>query len=300
MGVQIPLGAKFCDELQFMRQMVDKIISIALILAMATGCSSFGRHGLSSKAAVSAQDAEEISVGRQIHESIIAKMPVYEDAVVTGYIRQLGQSFVPHVKRQNLPYQFSVLSDDRIFATSAPGGYVYITTGFIEFLDNEAELASVLAHEMGELQRRDPKLSTSLKLLEKTIQGSAVVAPIFGSIGALAMLGLVGVHSLAANEPYKTSRLEKADDLALQYLSEAGYDPQGMINLYYKILEASPQELMYLFDYQQSRTVTWSRVANLEKLFKNLPSDRQIFNVNRERFLSMTQTLREHIPQSTT
>jgi len=279
-------------------QILKKILSILLILSSLTGCAPFGRQRLSSQATVSAQDAEEISIGRQIHESIIARMPIYQNAAVTTYVRQITQSFVPFVNRKNLPYQVSVLSDDRIFATSAPGGYVYITTGFIAFLDNEAELAAVLAHEMGELQRRDPKLSNALKILEKTITASSVVAPVFGSIGALAMLGLVGIHSMTAGEPNKTKKLERADELALEYLLKSGQDPQGLIDLYYKILQASPQELMYLFDYQQSRTVTMSRLDRVESLLRKLPLDGKIFETNRDRFLLMTQPLHNSTSQS--
>ncbi len=267
---------------------------------MLGGCSSFGNRKLSSEAGIASQDAEEIAIGRQIHESIIARMPVYQNETVNAYIRTLGQSLIPYVRRKNLPYHFSVLSDDRIFATSAPGGYVYITTGFVRFVDNEAELAAVLAHEMGELQRRDPKLSQAIKLLEKTIAASSVVAPVFGSIGALAMLGLVGVHSMVSNEPNKTSRLEEADELALEFLWKAGHDPQGLIDVYYKIIEASPQDLMYLFDYQQSRTVTMTRLLHAESLFSKMEVGQKAFDARRDQFLLMTQTLREQVPQVST
>lgn len=280
-----------------LNQLLRKILSISLILSLLTGCTPFSRRHGSSAASISAEDEQEIAIGRQIHESIISRMPVYGNQATNDYVRKIGQGFVPFVARRNLPYHFSVLNDTRIFATSAPGGYIYITTGFIAFLDNEAELAGVLAHEMGELQHRDPQFSIAIKMLEKTIAASSMVAPVFGSIGALAMLGLVGIHSMVSGEPNKTKRLEKADELALQYMLKAGQDPQGLFDAYYKILNASPRELMDLFDYQQSRTVTLSRIEQLENFYLKIPLEKQVFETNRNRFLFMTKPLHDAVPQ---
>src|SRR3989338_7752892 len=86
--------------------------------------------------------------------------------------------------------RFIVLEDDRIYATQAPGGYVYITIGFFKFLASEIELAGILAYEIGMLQYRDPRLSKLKKALDLLLQTGSYVGPAFGSIGALSVLGL--------------------------------------------------------------------------------------------------------------
>jgi len=90
-----------------------------------------------------------------------------------------------------LVYRFTILYDEKIYATSAPGGYIYLTTGMLNFLQNEAELASVLAHEIGRLQYKDPRFTQSDDVLNAATQAGASIAPMFGPIGSLASLGLV-------------------------------------------------------------------------------------------------------------
>ena len=79
------------------------------------------------------------------------------------------------------------LYSEKIYATSAPGGFVYVTTGMLTYLENEAELAGILAHEIGEQQFKDPRFSKIQKGIEHMTHGVALVGPLFGQIGALAV-----------------------------------------------------------------------------------------------------------------
>jgi len=111
------------------------------------------------------------------------------------------------------------------------GGKVYITTGFLNFLENEAELAAVLAHELGQLQfhMKDPRKWNIIR--QVIIIGATVGSLFLGPFAPLAMIGGQTVVSISKLGKAKADRAIPADEKALAYLLEANYDPQSAINI---------------------------------------------------------------------
>ena len=275
-----------------MSNLAKKIVAGLILAFYLPACASNSHHIHSNDSSDYSFTSGEVSLGKQIHNYIISKMPVYENPQVNQYVQTIGKRLATFAKRKNLPYQFIILQDERIYATSAPGGFVYITTGFILFSENEAELAAVLAHEIGELQMKDPRFSRTKSIVEKVIAGGAMAAPLFGNLGVLAVLGVVGMYALINEEDAQEKRLLKADKTALYLLTDAGEDPQGLIDVCHKLLNASPRNLMYLYDYYQTRPVTESRIKKLESHFTSLPLQNKTFTTNRSYFLDMLKSLR--------
>ncbi len=267
-------------------------LAVFLIAAQFCGCAS--RPQIShSLAAVSAQsNQDEIALGAKIHEFIISKIPVYDHPEINDYVTGIGRSMVSHVKRKDLPYRFIILKDDRIYATSAPGGFIYITTGFLLFIQNEAELSAVLAHEIGELQMKDRRLSRLNDYMEKTLAAGAMVAPAFGTIGALGLLGLFGVYAVSGRVDSQEKRIYKADKTALIIMTQANEDPQGLVEILRRILYAGPRDLMYLYDYMQSRPVTSERIEKTERFFSALSLEQRSFDTRRDHFLEEMQPIK--------
>ena len=236
----------------------------------------------------------EAEMGREIHQAIVASFRIYTEPRVVGYVTRIGRSIARSAERQGLAYQFTILYDDRVYATEAPGGYVYVTTGFLNFLQNEAELAAVLAHEIGELQYRDPSLSVSRRVLHLAAQGGAVAAPLFGPFGTIAAGGLVLLDALVESKiATPEGRLQRADRLALLYLVEAGRDPQGYLDVLSRFLNRNPEWTPYCYDYLQSRPVTLARFQQVLAEFEKLPLEGRSFTANRARYLEMTKGVRE-------
>lgn len=219
-----------------------------------------------------------MAIGQQIHSQILSSFYPYTDKKVVNYVTKVGDSLAGHARRDEIPYRFTVLYSDKIYAASAPGGFVYLTTGMLHFLDNESELAAVMAHEIAQLQYKDPQLSKTKKVLESVTRGGAMVAPAFGSIGALAALGLAVVHNMSQAQVPMEKRLMRADARAFTYMTEAGYDPQGMIDVFYKFLNAESEMIPYFYDYYQSRPITESRVQAMQDAFEELPLEGKTFN----------------------
>ncbi|MFZ5803107.1 MAG: M48 family metalloprotease [Candidatus Omnitrophota bacterium] len=232
--------------------------------------TSFG-GGAEAAPKVSASVADEIAVGQEIHSQIITGFQVYTKPEVVQYVEKIGRSLLSRVSRKELPYQFTILYNEKIYATSAPGGFIYLTTGMLAFLDSEAELAAVLAHEIGQLQYQDPRFSHFKKNVEELTRAGSSVAPAFGSFGALAMLGLMMLNaSLEQGVKTPEERLRAADDAAFEYLLSAGYDPQAVMDVIGKFLRAEKKITPYFYDYYQARPITQERYAHLAAGFQGL------------------------------
>jgi predicted Zn-dependent protease len=227
----------------------------------------------------------EIMAGDAIHQRILSEYYVYTETRVTEYVQSVGVK-ISDVANREMGYEFIVLYSDKMFTASAPGGRVYITTALLAFLENEAELAGVLAHEVGQLQYRDPEFSTTRKVAEGLHQVSAVAAPFFGIFGVVAILGTAGFHAASSVEKTKQDRVEFADKVALFKLVDAGYDPQGLLDFIYRLTELGPASITSIMDYYWSRPVNVERVEKLKLNFKKLPLENREFHSHRKRYLT--------------
>ena len=238
--------------------------------------------------------SQEVSIGRQINQQILASFAVYTDPATVDYVNQVSGKLSRHAERQDIPYQVTLLYSDKLYATSAPGGFIYVTTAMMNFLQNEAELASVLGHEIARLQYRDPTLSEARKKLQQVSQAGAMVSSAFGSIGALAALGFVALG--AASTPHAMSpekRLIDADRRAMEYLLAAGYDPQAMLDVMERFLRISQKDLPFFYDYYQARPITQERVLQMEQDFKKLPLRDQKLITGYPAYQEMNRGIRE-------
>lgn len=236
----------------------------------------------------------EVEMGRQIHQAIVSSFRVYTEPRVVGYVNRVARSIARRADRQDLTYQVTLLYDDRVYANEAPGGYIYITTGFLNFLQNESELAGVLAHGVGELQFRDPRLSKAPGVMRALAQTGAVVAPFLGQIGILAATGLVLLNAVSESRiPSPEKRVQISDERALQYLTGARQDPQGYLDVLGRFLSLGRDWSPYCYDYLASRPVSLERYQKVLEAFDKLSLEGQRFNVHRDRFLEITKGARE-------
>ena len=243
---------------------------------------------------MSSSTADEVAIGEKINAQILDSFRPYTDPKVVEYINRIGQALAAQAERKEIPYRFTVLYNEKIYATSAPGGFIYVTTGLINFLDNEAELAAVLGHEIGELQYSDPRLSKSRKALEMLTRTGGPVLGAFGDIGALAAIGLAMVNAMAeSKDQTPEQRLLAADRRALHYMVATEQDPQGLVDLLRKFLTANQQVMPYFNDYYQSRPITMDRFQAIQNEFARLPLANRSFSTRREAYQDLTRGIRD-------
>ncbi|MBT8143253.1 MAG: M48 family metalloprotease, partial [Gammaproteobacteria bacterium] len=99
-------------------------------------------------------EEREIAIGRQYHQQIMQEYKIYEDRDLQSYVQAIGERLAANSHRPQLTYHFTLLDSEEINAFALPGGYIYITRGLMAYLNNEAELAAVLGHEIGHVTAR--------------------------------------------------------------------------------------------------------------------------------------------------
>lgn len=173
-------------------------------------------------------DRQEVELGGQINQQLLRQeFRLYDNASVTGYVSEIGQRLVPFSARPEIPYVFQVVADDQVNAFATMGGYVYVTTGLMREADNEAQLASVLGHEIGHIaahhaveQMREMAIAQGVASATGLDRNTAVN---------------IGVE-LALRRPNSRRDELEADQLGLANLSNTGYAPSAMVAFMQKLL----------------------------------------------------------------
>lgn len=199
----------------------------------------------------SMSDRQEVSLGEQINEQLVnEEFDLYTDSQVTAYVNQIGQRLVPYSTRPDIPYTFQVVRDDQINAFATMGGYVYVTTGLMQAADNEAQLASVIAHEIGHIASRHAV---------EQMREMAIAQGLMSAAGLDESLAVnIGVE-LALRRPNSRDDEREADQLGLATLRSAGYAPSAMVAFMEKLLASgSPPQFL------STHPSTSSRIRDLE------------------------------------
>lgn len=167
---------------------------------------------------------EEIAIGRQIAGNLLGAAPLVKDKRLQKYVNNVGRWVAGQSERPDLPWHFGVIESSDVNAFAAPGGYIFLTRGLYRMLANEAELAGVLAHEVGHVIRQH-----HLKILQQSRLvdlGGKLIAKETG--GSSAVQKLIGSGAeVVARTLDKSAELE-ADRIAVVLSTRAGYDAFGL------------------------------------------------------------------------
>ena len=169
-------------------------------------------------------EADEIAIGQQQDAEIRREMGVYNDEALQRYVNDVGQQLARLSHRPNLPWSFTIVDNPAINAFALPGGYIYLTRGILAYLDDEAELAGVLGHEIGHVTARHAAQAYTRQAQASV--GLAILSIFVPSTAPFADLGSAGLSVLFLRHG-REAELE-ADRLGVEYGSGAGYDPAGV------------------------------------------------------------------------
>ncbi len=204
-------------------------------------------------------DQKEIELGQQVNDQIAQQIRLLpKSAPATMYVNQIGQRLVPSSDRSNIPYIFQVVDDAAVNAFATNGGYVYVNRGLITTADNEAQLASVLAHEMGHIAKKH-----ALQQMKKAAQQQLLLG-VTGLDRAKAIQ--LGVE-VALNLPRSRQAEFEADASGLGTLSRSGYAQAEMVE-FMKKLVSSKASLAIL----STHPATTDRIARLQQGIKTKPA----------------------------
>ncbi len=179
-------------------------------------------------------EEEEMKMGEQVHQELLKQVRLVDDRALNDSVNRLGQSLARRSERPNIPWRFYVVNDKAINAFATLGGRVYVHTGLIAATTSEAQLASVMGHEIGHIVGRHglENVKKAQKLGMFAV-GATIVGAIFGgqggaqageAIGSLVAGGFLMKHSREAER--------EADFLGLYNIKNAGYNTGGMVEMF--------------------------------------------------------------------
>ncbi|MEH1818825.1 M48 family metallopeptidase [Nostoc sp. C052] len=204
---------------------------------------------------------QEVDLGKQINQELVSsQVRLYRNPEVNRYVEQVGRRLAVNSDRPNLPYTFQIVQDDSINAFATLGGYVYVHTGLLKTADNEAELASVLAHEIGHIGGKHVVKQMQQKALES---------------GLLTAAGLdrnsavqIGVQ-LARDLPRSRQNEFEADQRGLRTLTRTGYAQSAMVSFMQKLLKKGGSAPTFL----STHPGTSDRIDALRRAINSQPSN---------------------------
>lgn len=189
---------------------------------------SIGRDAVTAVAGVS--EEEELKLGREIAGRVLGAAPLVNDPALQAYVNRVGRWIAMQSERPGLPWRFGVINSGAVNAFAAPGGYVLVTRGLYDLLDNESELAGVLAHEIGHIVQRHHvtvmQKSAALSAGAQLAQRDNRSAILNNMIGTGAEIFARGLDKSAEHE---------ADAVGIVLAARAGYSPFGLIDVLHKL-----------------------------------------------------------------
>lgn len=168
---------------------------------------------------------EEIQIGREITGNLLGASALVKDDALQKYVNQVGRWVANQSERADLPWHFGVIESEDINAFAAPGGYVVITKGLYRKLENEAQLAGVLSHEIAHVVR-----SHHLKILQKSQlldMGAGLLGKQVGKDNQVIRKVIGSGAEICARSLDKSAEFE-ADRMGVVLTTRAGYEPYGL------------------------------------------------------------------------
>lgn len=203
-------------------------LSVLSVVTAATvlGCAVNPATGRREFSLVS--EGQEIAMGQQGAQEVEASIGLYPDSALQAYVRQVGMSMAVKSERPGIPWRFGVVEDAAINAFALPGGPIYFTRGILSHMNSEAEMASVMGHEIGHITaRHSAQQMTRGTALQLGLGVGSILSDEIASVAGAASAGL-GLLMLRYGRDAET----QADDLGFRYMMQDGYDPRAMRDMF--------------------------------------------------------------------
>ena len=238
-----------------------QLAAVAAFLVMACGCETLPAPPINI---LSTQ--QEVQLGRELADEIEEQKPIHGDAELQEYVRGIGRRLARVAPRRDVEYRFTVIDEpDTVNAFALPGGHMYLYTGLMRLAENEAELAGVMAHEIGHVAARHHG-----ERLTRMYGYNLLVRVLLGDDpGAAANIAsnLVEMNFSRENE-------READTIAVELLWRAGYDPGAMLTFMEKMREQEQRRgAAPSLPFLSSHPPTQERIALIRQHLARYPAD---------------------------
>ncbi len=203
---------------------------LAMFLPMVVFLTVSGCEDIEAPILISAE--KEIELGGQVHDQIIDEFgePLPSSHQLSLLVKDLGGELGVYNERENIPLKFYVLNTSLVNAFAGPGGFVYVTTGLLAQSKNAAELASVMAHEIGHVSK-----AHSIRALQLQLGASYLTQILLGEGTITDVLDvMVGIYLQTG---YSQQNEFEADAFAVSSVGKTALNPYGMVSFFEFLVE---------------------------------------------------------------
>jgi predicted Zn-dependent protease len=244
-------------------------LALCAALGVAAALTPTNRHGevQTAQAQLLMSRSKERQLGAQEHPNMLREFGgAYADDKISGYVAQVGGRMAANSEWPNDQFTMTLLNSSVINAFALPGGYVYISRQLLALMNSEAELASVLGHEVGHVtgrhsaKRYDRQVLSGLGAVLLGIGVGALTGS--GDLGRLAGQSAQSIGQMATLS-FSREQEFRADASGVRYLQRAGYDPYAAADMLRSLGAQSSLDARILGRDAESRTPTWARTHPL-------------------------------------
>ncbi len=212
---------------------LKRVALVALLFLLSPALTDCAKNPVTGKRQLALiSESEEIAIGKESHPQVLAEYGRVENEALQSYIDRVGQAMARNSERPDLPWHFTVVDTPVVNAFAVPGGYIYITREILTYMNNEAELAGVLGHEIGHVTARHSVSQISkAQLIGLGLGLGGAFSKTFRNFGQFAELG-AGLLFLK----YGRDAERQADELGVGYMFGQGYDPR-QVSQFFTVFE---------------------------------------------------------------
>ncbi|UCG30687.1 MAG: M48 family metalloprotease [candidate division WOR-3 bacterium] len=214
---------------------MKRILLVPILLIFVIGCVTTGPGG--KKSLILIPTETEVELGKEVVKEVESTEKVLNNSEVQNYVSKVGRKVAKVCDRKDVTYSFKVLDSEEINAFACPGGFIYIYKGLMKKMDNEAQLAAVLSHEVGHIVARH-----SIKRLQAIYGYSIVMEVALGEKMGQTARQMVDAAAGVILLGYGRDNEYEADDYGILYAKKSGYNTKGMVQLFekFKQMEGKP------------------------------------------------------------
>ncbi len=265
------------------RRLVLVPLSTLLAAGIAAGISC-ARNPVTGKNELSlVSESQEIQLGKESAVQVQQSIGFYDDPAVQSYVSAIGMRMAKASERPNLPWEFHVVNDASVNAFALPGGFIYVTRGLMTAINNEAELATVMGHEIGHVTNRHSVQQISKQQVAQLGLGlGSILSPTVARAAGLASQGL-GVLFLK----YSRDAENQADLAGFRYALNQNYDVREMASVFQTLdRESSAAGGGRLPEWLATHPNPGTRIQNTEQRLDTLHKDLTNTVIDRDQYLA--------------
>lgn len=213
-------------------------------------------------AACAVSQQQEVQMGQRYSQQVDSQLPIIADPDANRYINQLGNSIASLTSRRDLQWHFHIVNSPIINAFALPGGYIYVDRGLIEAADQEDEVAGVLGHEIGHVVKRHS--IKQMQQMQEAQIGVALTCTLTGACGSSTAQTAINAGGAAIFAKFSRDDEKQADDEGFKNALRAGYNPQGMVSFFQKLLAAQKSQPTMVDQWFASHPTDEARIADIQ------------------------------------